>query len=352
MEMVAFFWLLSGIYFLKKFEVSSRQKYFLLAAISFGIAITAKFQVFMFLGLIFAIFFIIDKRRLLIFKLGLFSYLVYFGLFIVSFIIIGKKDSLIYVRDFILTGNTGDAFRPVLSNIFNKLFWLNELIWLPLLIFIWVKTYPLISGEKKLFLKLIYIGAIVLPLFWWLLYGVSNWRNVFIGLAFNGVLAGIWLAENMKNIKIILFPYILSGIIMNFGFIRNGSSDDVTYYRAHILLKTFSFDGENYQKNFFNAIDEIVKETDTLYIAGDQPYIPRIYLRNREIKTFKNISEIPPNAYIIATAGEMIEGIATENELRWFKDNCVSLKKCGNYLLYKKPKDIILKKETRLFNKL
>jgi hypothetical protein len=344
LEMIAFFWLLLGILFLKKFEISSKQKYFSLAAISFGIAISAKFQVFLFLGLIFAVLFIIDRRRFLIFRLALFSYLVYFGLFIISFVLIGKNDSLIMIKDWILAGDTNGAFKPVLSNIINKFFWLNELVLcFPVLIFIWIKTYHLISGEKKLFLKFIYIGAIVLPLYWLLLSNVVNWRNIFIGLAFNGILAGILLAENKKNINTILITYILSGILINFGFIRNGSLNDVDYYRAHVLPGFLSFDGKHYQKDFFKAANEIIKETDTVYTAGDQPYIPRIYFKNHKIRTFKDVSEISSNAFIVITAGEISEGFATENELRWFEANCESIKKYGNYLLYKKPMDVILK---------
>jgi len=172
-----------------------------------------------------------------------------------------------------------------------------------------------------------------------LLSGVVNWRNVFIGLAFNGILAGIWFAENKKNIKIILITYILSGIIINFGFIRNGSLNDVDYYRAHVLPGFLSYNGGHYQKDFFKTVNEIIKETDTVYTAGDQPYISRIYLKNRKIRTFKNVSEISSNAYIIITAGEISEGFATENELRWFEANCESIKKYGNYLLYKKPRN-------------
>jgi hypothetical protein len=270
--------------------------------------------------------------------LGLFSYLVYFGLFITSFLIVGKNDSLILIKDWILSGDTNNAFKPVLSNIFNKFYWLNELVMgFPVLIFIWVSSYPLVSGEKKLFLKFIYIGAIVLPLYWLLLSGVANWRNVFIGLVFNLILTGILLEKKLKILYPILITYILSGILINFGFIQNRSLNDVDYYRAHVLSGFLTFDGKQNQKDFFKATNEIINETDIVYTAGDQPYIPRIFLKNHKINFFKDVSEISQNAYIIITAGEISEGFAKENDLRWFEANCKMINKNGNYILYRKP---------------
>jgi hypothetical protein len=302
-----------------------------------ALAITSKFQIFLWFGLVAVFLFLFFEEKIFYFKYALRVFLIYGLITLISFWFSGFDNYLKMV--YMTLGDASAAFLPGIASLFNKTFWLSEMIFIPLLFLTWFETS---KGIRKapLFHKLLFAFSIVCVFHWWFFLGATTWRNAFIGLAATIILFAVRYPFSLKStpFKAGLIAYALFGLAINYAFIRNGSIDDVQYYRSHILKNVFTYDNPNYQKEFFKELKILIHSEDKVYTA-DQIFMPKIYLDNREILSFGELSEpsdLPVNAYVIITYGMVMEGIDKTESYQWITQHCHLVHQNGEYYLYKR----------------
>jgi hypothetical protein len=185
-------------------------------------------------------------------------------------------------------------------------------------------------------MKIIFIGAIAILIYWDIFFGVLTWRNALIGIAFNLILFAVYLKENYKSAKLILIPYIITGITANFIFVQHGIHNDVQYYNVHLLDNLLTIKRNNDQQVFFSNAAEIIKPEDDVYVPG-QFYIPRIYFNNRTIKKFSNYEKTDRTQYIIITPSDIKERWLEENDIQNYISNSKKILQVGEHFLYQIP---------------
>jgi len=339
LETTAFLFIVLGLIFLKKFEERNKNRDFLLSAFMMANAIATKFQLFLWIGLILFVLLLVDykKNSLQIFKYALVIYSFFGLLFTITFFHYGYINGIKLFKFMFIGGNSAGAFGLNYDLIINKSLMLNEMIFLPLFLFIWVKSWGIIKNKyNQLYMKFIYIGAIVIVLHWLFFFGVMTWRNVFIGLSFNAILFALYLKENLKTAKLIIIPYILLGITTNYGFIKNGVVDDVQYYRSHVLDKPLTINSENLQSEFFMGAKKIIKKGDLVY-APVQPFLPRLFLTDNKVLLLEEYTKSGGNNYLIIYPGAVKENYI-ENRGFWpLLQQSKKLMQKGGYALYLLP---------------
>ncbi len=340
LEGVALFFIIAALVFLKKIE---RFEHFdingYISALMMAIAIATKFQIFLYFGLVAVIYITFFKERLFIFKYTLSIYLIYILLSLISIIFTGIDNYLMTIYKIIIGSNATHAVTFSLSGFLNKSMWLSELIFVPLVVWIWFKTGKGIN-EAPVYQKMIFLFSIVCILYWWLFYGTSTWRNAFIGLASTFMLFSMRVpfSSNSRAFTTAIASYIILGVIINFAFIKNGSVDDVQYYRSHILKGVFTYNHVNHQRVFFKEAKKILTSDDQIYTIG-QIYIPKIYFDNRQILSFEKVEDpnkLSNDSYILITYGMIMEGIVNTKYYKWIINNCELIYREGEYYLYKK----------------
>ena len=304
-----------------------------------AIAMATKIQLLLYIPLIIIVYLVVFpknninhfiKKLLLI---GFFYILLLAG----NFFIHGYEATAELINIYFIGRNTAGAFSLNFSKIINKTLLLNEILFLPLFIFIWVKSWTLIKEKyNNLYMKFIFVGAIVIVTHWLFFFGASTWRNVFIGLSFNAVLFALYLKEKPKLAKLILIPYILFGLITNYGFIKNGVTDDVQYYRAHVLDNVISTTTNNDQRIFFDKMNKIIQERDVVF-SPVQPFIPRLFLPNNEVKLLKEYEKNEDNNFLVIYPGAVKEKYIESRGYSPLVNNSRQLLKVGEYSLYKLP---------------
>ena len=214
---------------------------------------------------------------------------------------------------------------------------LNNLIYIPLLLFIWVKSWRKIKKDYDyLYMKIIFVGAISILIYWNLFYHVLTLRNVILGIAFNLMLMAIYLKENYKSVKLILIPYIIAGVTANFAFIQNGVNNDIQLYDAHLLDNLLSLKSNDDQKIFYSKVAEIIKPENDVYVP-EQAVIPRLYLNNRTIKDIRIYKKAYETQYLIITPADIKERwIELKNVQGYISESKIILQ-VGNYILYQLP---------------
>ncbi|HAX18202.1 MAG TPA: hypothetical protein DCY00_06375, partial [Actinobacteria bacterium] len=338
LEMMGLFFILSALYFIQKFDpLAGENRKLNLSAIMMAFAITSKFQIILWFSLVIFFLFLFFDEKYFYFKYAL-RVLIFFILITLLGILFSGVDN--YLKTFynIILGNSKGALSINIGGITNKTFLLSELIFIPLLFLIWLETSKGIKSAP-LFHKMIFAFSIVCIFHWWIFHDTTTWRNSFIGIAATLILFALRYPFSLKTkpFKVAIISYALVGLVMNFAFIRNGSVDDIQYYRNHILKKSFTYDNPNYQKQFFHVIKTIIQSEDPVYTLG-LIYIPKIYLDNREILSFEKIrepSDLPAKAYIIITYGMIMEGITKTDHYKWVVNNCNEIYKNGEYYLYR-----------------
>ena len=336
LETTALLFVVLGLIFLKRSEKKENSKDLIISATFVAVAMATKFQLLVWVALILLILMIVDykKSAIFIFKYFLTTYSFFLILLILNCLCLGIVDGILLIKSYLIDLGGSEAFSFNFSKLINKSLFFNELIFIPLIVFIWAKSWRIAKEEYDyLYMKFIYIGAIVIVLHWILFHSVITWRNVFIGVVFNAVLFAIFLRKNYRETKLIFISYIIIGIIANYGFVKNGVLDDVQYYRAHLLDNMLSLRTKDDQKLFFHDISKIIKSEDIVY-APMQLFIPRLYLNNREIRYFKDYKKSDKRAYLIVFAGAVKENYVDKKGLRKYIDNSKIVLKRGNYTLY------------------
>jgi hypothetical protein len=338
LEIMALFFILAAFWFAKKLNSPSNSKFKInMSALMMALAITSKFQIFLLFGLVAVFLFIFFEEKYFYFKYALRVYLIYGLITFICFFFSGMGNYLKMVYS--LLGDAGSAFSLSSVGLINKTFWLSELVFIPLIFLTWFETSKGIRSAP-LFHKLLFTFSIVCVFHWWFFHGAYTWRNAFIGLAATIILFALRypFALKSKPFKAGLIAYVLFGFIMNYAFIRNGSIDDVQYYRSHVLKNVFTYDNQNYQKEFFKEIKGLIHAEDKVYTTG-QIFLPKIYLDNREILSFEKFSEpsdLPLNAYVIITYGMLMSGIDKTDNYKWITQHCGLIYQSGDYYLYKR----------------
>ena len=338
LEMMALFFILAALWFIKKANSHSNANLKTnLSALMMALAIASKFQIFLLFGLVAVFLFIFFEEKYFYFKYTLRVFLIYGLITIVSlwFSGIGNFLKLVSAR----IGDSGAAFLPSIAGFLNKTFWLSEMIFMPLLFLTWFETSKGIH-KAPLFHKLLFAFSIVCVFHWWIFYGATTWRNAFIGLAATIILFAVRYPFSIKStsFKAGIIAYALFGLVINYAFIRNGSIDDVQYYRSHVLKSVFTYDNPNYQKEFFKEIRGLLHSEDKVYSLG-WIFIPKIYLDNREILSFEELSkpsDLPLNAYVIITYEMLMSGIDKTDNYKWITQQCLLIYQSGDYYLYKR----------------
>lgn len=332
LEAIAVFYILLALLMIKKYQENEKKGYILLSSLFLSIAILTKFQVFLFSIIIFLVLFILEqKNRKFILEWASFTFIIYILLFFSNALFVSIKDTSMMIAAIFLGGNTNSAVSFNLETLLNKTIWLNELVFIPILAFVAVKLYGHIMNGKTIYLKYIYAGAIILPIYWVVFHGVSTWRNVFVGIVFAILLISMYFANKIKIRNIAILTYLIIGFGTNILFIGSGNVDNVQYFRSHLLGKVIM--RGPVQKDFFEEVNKIIGSNKAIGIIGHQPYLCRLYMNNRSILTSQNVIDDKADYYII-TRGELLEGFVSKADLNFLMKNKKCLIEKENYFLF------------------
>jgi hypothetical protein len=340
-EMIGLFFVLAAIRILRESNSSPLSSIRLnLSALMMVLAILSKFQIILWFILVIFFLFFFFSEKFFYFKYALRVLIIYFLITLLGIWFSGV-DNYFKILYGIILGNTHGAVSFNMVGLINKTFWLSEMLFIPVLFLIWYETAKGIRSAP-LFQKLIFAFSIVCIFHWWFSNATTTWRNAFIGIATTLILFALRYPFSLKSkpFKAAVISYVIIGIIMNYAFIRNGSVDDIQYYRNHILKESFTYNSPNYQKEFFKEVKKNLHSDDMVYALG-QIFIPKLYLDNRPILSFEKLkdpSDLPVNSYVIITYGMMMEGISKTDHYKWLISNCSEIHRNGEYYLYQRKK--------------
>lgn len=335
LEFTALLFIILALILLKNFEVKNKNYLLVLSALFMSISMATKIQFSVLIGIILIILFFVDfKKSSIILKYSLFIMLFIFLILIYSFIHYGYHNGVLLFKYLFLGGNQGELTNINLNLIINKFLILNNLIFIPILLFIWSKTWKIIKKDYDyLYMKIIFIGAIAILIYWNIFFGVLTWRNAFVGIAFNLILVAIYLKENYKSAKLMLIPYIVVGTIANLIFVQHGAHNDVQYYNVHLLDELLTVKRDDAQQSFFSKAAEIIKPEDDVFVPG-HVYTSRIYLNNRSIKRFINYEQSNGSQFIIIIPADIKEGWMDQNNVQDYILRSKIIFQAGSYTLY------------------
>ena len=339
LEFTAILFFILSLVLLKEFEVKNKNYLLVLSAFFMSISMSTKIQFAVWIVLILIILLLIEYKRYIsiILKYSFYIFLIYACILVFSFLHYGFHNGVLLFKEVFIGGNQSELLNIDISLIIYKFMMLNNLIYIPLLLFIWVKSWRIIKKDYDyLYMKIIFVGAISILIYWNLFYHVLTLRNVILGIAFNLMLMAIYLKENYKSVKLILIPYIIAGVTANFAFIQNGVNNDIQLYDAHLLDNLLSLKTNDDQKIFYSKVAEIIKPENDIYVPL-QAVIPRLYLNNRTIKDIRKYKKTYETQYLIITPADIKEHWIELENVQGYISESKKILQVGNHILYQLP---------------
>lgn len=282
LEIAALAFIFFALFYLNKFESQLKKKFEYYSIIFFALAFSIKFQLLAYLFLVFLALFLFEsdsarKKFLLFFLIK--TYALIFFIVIATVLPFGFDETLVYLNwYFISAGAEGRSF---LSNTDLKLFMVNEILFIPLLILTIYLYYKFSGGAKKTYsFNIIAVFTIINVLYWLLLFYSVTWRNIIYACVFTCIMLAAVLIRNKNYAKVALFSFLLFGILSNFIFIHHGVIDDVQFLKER--YKAIVFAKDNSQKSFFAEAGKIIESEANVYVPA-LPYLARVYLDNRRV---------------------------------------------------------------------
>jgi hypothetical protein len=299
-----------------------------------ALAFTTKFQLIVYLLLVFAAMVLYEtdvqkKRFLFLFLIK--TYFLIFLVVIATIIPFGFNEMLIYLNwYFVDVASEGRAF---LDTVDIKLFMVNEILYIPLFVLV-IYLYYKFSENLKRYLSFHFIAlfSIINVIYWSIFFSSLTWRNIIYANIFLSIMSSNVLIHKKRYAKVILSTFLVFGVISNFIFLHHGVVDDVQFLKEH--YKKIVFERDNSQKEFFNGVSKIIERDANVYVPA-LPYLSRVYLNNRRVillNDFEATNKI--KSYLIYDKDAFGEKDFIQLKEKEFSGDYKNVLVIGNYYLF------------------
>lgn len=334
LEIAALSFIFLSLHFLNKFETQRTKRFQYFSILFMVIAFTTKFQLFVYLFLIFTAMILlerdIERKRFLLHYL-IKSYILIFLIVIVTILPFGINEVLIYLNWYFIS-NTAEG-RGFLTTSDLKLFMVNEILFVPLFILA-IYLYYKYSGNSIKFYSFHFISlfSIINVVYWLIFFSSVTWRNIIYAGIFLCIMLAVILIHHKNLAKVVLVSFFLFGLFANFIFLHHGVIDDIQFLKER--FKPIVFTRDISQKNFFEKAKKIIEPESNVYVPA-LPYLSRVYLDNRRIILLDDFkANFENRSYLIFDKNAFNEDRYVSVKEKTFKGDYKEIIRVGNYYLF------------------